>query len=110
MANKENDDVTRELTGAEAKRADAAAGSAGNGASPWGADRSGIRGEPEFEDEYHLEGDPSSPRDIAPDKFEQGFSDPNEEDRERDYTARPRDDVRPIGADLLPSDDEGARE
>ena len=108
MANRDFEDVTPELTGAEAKREDAETGSAGNGASPWGADRSGITGEPEFESQYQLEDDPSAPRDIVPDKFEQGFSDPNEEDRE--YTARPSDDVRPIGPDLLPSGDEGARE
>jgi hypothetical protein len=101
-------DVTRELTGTDAPRDEAEQGSAGNGASPWGADRTGVRSEPGFEDEYHLEGDPSSPADIIPDKLEAGFSDPDEDDRQ--YTARPDDDLRPIGPDLLPSDDEGARE
>ncbi len=101
-------DVTRELTGADAGRDEAESGSAGNGASRWGADRTGVRQEPEFEGQYGLEGDPGAPEDIVPDKIERGFSDPDEEDRE--YTARPDDDVRPIGPDLLPSDDPGARE
>lgn len=100
-------DNTRELTGDDAARDDAETGSAGNGASQFGADRTGADSPaPEYEDEYQLEGDPSHPEDILPDKIEKGFSDPGDEDRE--YDARPDDDVRPITSDLLPSDDPGA--
>lgn len=102
-------DVTREVTGDDAPRYDAETGSAGNGASPYGGDYTGVESPaPEYEDEYKLEGDPSHPEDIAPDKVERGFEDPEEEDHE--YTARPEDEFRPITPDLLPSDDPGARE
>lgn len=102
-------DVTREVTGDDAARQDAEFGSAGNGASPYGADLTGVESPaPEYEDEYHLEGDPGDPNDISPDKVERGFEAPGEEDR--DYTARPDDDLRPITPDMLPSDDPGARE
>lgn len=100
-------DVTREVTGEDAPRDDAETGSAGNGASAFGADLTGEKSPaPAYEDEYHLEEDPSHPEDILPDKIEKGFSEPGEEDRE--YDARPDDELRPITPDLLISDDEGA--
>lgn len=102
-------DTTRELTGDDASRDGAETGSAGNGASAFGADLTGEESPaPEYEEQYELEGDPGDPADIAPDKVERGFEDPNAEDRE--YTARPDDEYRPITPDLLQTDDPGARE
>lgn len=100
-------DETREVTGDDAARDEAESGSAGNGASQFGGDRTGVDSPaPDYEEQYNLEGDPSHPEDILPDKIEDGFSDPNDEDRA--YDARPDQDVRPITADELPSDDPGA--
>ncbi len=106
----ERSDETRELTGDDGLACEADTGSAGNGASPWGADMSGCESpSPEFERQYdQVEADPGHPEDISPDKIERGFSDPDEEDRE--YTASPDDRIRPITTDMLPSDDPGARE
>lgn len=102
-------DRTHEVTGADAPRDDAETGSAGNGASAFGADLTGVGSPaPEYEDEYHLERDPSDAEDIAPDKVEKGYEEPDAEDRE--ITARPSEEYRPITADELPSDDPGARE
>lgn len=102
-------DHTREVTGDDAARDEAETGSAGNGASPFGADYTGVTSPaPEYEGQYRLESDPGDPDDISPDKVERGFSDPDEDDRR--YTARPDDDLRPITPDMLPSDDPGARE
>src|SRR5690349_14706243 len=85
---------THELTGNDAPREQAEAGSAGNGASPWGADYTAVKEDPPpdaYEEEYHLERDPAHAEDIAPDKLEKGFEEPGAEDRE--YSARPEDDV-----------------
>jgi hypothetical protein len=102
-------DVTPELTGADAGAEDAEYGSAGDGASPFGADLTGYQSPaPDYEEEYRLEPDPGHPEDQAMDQVERGFSDPEDEDRE--YSARPRDELRPITPDLLPSDDPYARE
>ena len=92
-------DETRELTGDDSRPCEAETGSAGSGASPWGADLTGCESPaPDYEDMYAIEGDPSHPEDISPDKVERGFSDPEDEDRE--YTARPDDDFRPILAGI----------
>lgn len=100
-------DQTRELTGEDAPRDDAETGSAGNGASDWGADLTGEETPaPEFEEQYKLERDPGDPEDISPDHLEKGFEEPGEEDRE--YTARPDEELRPITPDLLPSNDPDA--
>lgn len=102
-------DRTQELTGTDASRADAETGSAGNGASAFGGDLTGFGSPaPEYEDEYRLEGDPSDPEDIVTDKIEKGYEDPGEEDRE--ITARPSEEYRPITGDMLASDDPDAQE
>jgi hypothetical protein len=101
-------DETREVEADERERCEAETGSAGDGASPWGADLMGCESPaPVFEEQYNLERDPSHPEDIAPDKIERGFSDPDEEERE--VSARPDQDIRPITPDMLQSDDPGAR-
>ncbi len=106
----EKTDETRELTGEDGRPCEADIGSAGNGASPWGADMSGCEStSPDFERQYdQVEADPGHAEDISPDKIERGFSDPDDEDRE--YTASPSDHYRPITTDMLPSDDPDARQ
>jgi hypothetical protein len=102
-------DVTPELTGADSSRCEAETGSAGDGASPFGADLTGCASPaPDYEEQYSLEADPGDPSDISPDKIERGFSEPEDDDRE--YTARPADDLRPITPNMLPTVDRGAQE
>lgn len=73
-------DTTRELTGEDASRDDAETGSAGNGASPFGADLTGEQSPaPEYEDEFKLEGDPGDPEDIALNEVERGFEEPSDD-------------------------------
>jgi hypothetical protein len=91
----EKPDKTPMLTGADAPRGDAERGDAGNGDFEYSRD--------DIEEQFKLEGDPARPTDIAPDKVEPGFSDPNDEFRE--YDAKPHEEDRPITADMLPSDD-----
>lgn len=65
-------DVTPELTGLEGSAAEAEIGNAGDGASMWGADRTGFVSSYE-EDEFlePLEAEPADPNDIQPDHLEE---------------------------------------
>ncbi len=65
-------DVTPELTGLEGSPAEAEIGNAGDGASMWGADRTGFVSSYE-EDEFlePLEAEPADPYDIQPDHLEE---------------------------------------
>jgi hypothetical protein len=65
-------DVTPELTGLEGNAAEAEIGNAGDGASIWGADRTGFVSSYE-EDEFlePLEAEPADPNDIQPDHLEE---------------------------------------
>lgn len=103
-----DDEVTEELTGSEASPSEAARGDAGNGASPWGADLTGVSTGPDDrlmrEDVFE---EAPSHLDILPDHLEAGASDEEDEDN-REITARPKQEERPITPDLLPSDDPAA--
>ncbi len=95
-----DDESTPELTGDDARPSEAALGSAGNGASPFGADLTG--GVRELEDSPH-------PEDILPDHIERLAGAPADDDLA--VTARPNDRPEPLDEHLehAPSDDEEDR-
>ncbi len=102
-------DVTPELTGTDASPDEAARGDAGSGASPWGADLSGVPTGPDDQQmRTDLFEDEAENRDIYPDHLEQGVA--QDEGDEREITARPHHPARPITADMLASDDPTAQE
>jgi hypothetical protein len=80
MKRTRDDDVTRELTGADAAMDEAEVGDAGNGADPYGADFTGGFPRP-------LEEEPAE-HDIGPDRIE-SFPGATPEDEDREITARP---------------------
>lgn len=80
LPSRPDDETTRELTGFDAPPSEARIGSAGNGASPHGADLTG--GWKELEDEPH-------PDDILPDQLGKFAGAPSEE--EEHLTARPKE-------------------
>lgn len=84
------DDVTDELIGHDATMDEAEVGSAGNGASPFGADFTG--GYPDG-----IEERPDEPADILPDRIEAWPGLPADEidAGERELTARPAEDTVP---------------
>ncbi len=87
-------EVTRELTGADAATTEADTGSAGSGASPFGADTLGLESPaPEYEEEYHLEEEPSRARDTDTDAIIGGPREPEEHGR-KEGSKRPRDVAR----------------
>lgn len=107
-----NDDITRPLTGRDARPEEAEFGSAGNGAWAYGGDLTGIDA-PADEDnrEDMLEEDPGHPADISPDKVGVLRGHRAEAQADEDsYSARPHDMLRPISKDELPSDDPEAAE
>lgn len=90
-------DVTREVVGVDADMDEARVGSAGNGASPYGADFTG--GYPE-----QLEAFPDQPADITPDRIERwpGLPAEAEEEEEREVTARPSEPRPPDPSQVPP--------
>jgi hypothetical protein len=88
-------DVTPEITGEDAGRDGAEPGNVGGG-EPAG-DPDDIE-----KHEFRLEKDPAHPEDIPPDHLEKADAGAEEEEREQQYTARPKNDLRPITLDLLP--------
>ena len=78
-------DVTRELTGFDARVSDAETGDAGNGASPWGADfemldRQRVGAAGIDDDETTLEDDPGSPADLRLNQVVSNDGDTDDED------------------------------
>lgn len=84
------DDVTDELMGHDATMDEAEVGSAGNGASPFGADFTGGYPEP-------IEERPDDPADILPDRVEDwpGLGADEVREGERELTARPTEATMP---------------
>jgi len=94
-----------ELTGYDAATTDAMIGDAGNGASPHGADLSGLEYDEENRDNLtSLEADPGDAGDIMPDQIQQGAAETDEETEDAEITARPRERYRPITPSMLPDD------
>ena len=80
--------VQPEITGEDASRIEAESGSAGNGASPWGADLTGYSPEQQ-ELEERLEEEPGRQEDIRPDHIFQGAAPELAGEQEPEITARP---------------------
>lgn len=109
-------DRTPALTGFDAPMDEAETGSEGNGASPWGADMSGLGllpGSEPYEDDFRWEPDPSRPADIAADHVVDGDgrhqhldADQDDEDYDEEITARPRGPARPISPEFLSLNEE----
>ncbi len=68
----------RGLTGFDAPISDAAVGDAGNGASPFGADLTGLEQTEDGTPERSLEPDPDHTEDILPDQIQRGAADQEE--------------------------------
>ncbi len=84
----DNPDSTPEITGAEAPLSEAARGSAGNGASPWGADLTSVTtaGADENDERTDLfEDEPDAPdivpRSVRSDETQDTASEPDDDER-----------------------------
>lgn len=96
--------MTQEITGEDASRVEADSGSAGNGASPWGADLAGYAPDQQ-ELEERLEAEPGHQADILPDQItlEEGAAPELSEEEEQRITARPSEPrSAPITPEMLP--------